>query len=74
MAPRDEKVVEGAPQASLERGQISIYARRVSTYLLRRIEEANEIAGVAVFLASAAGGFVTGHTIFVDGGATITGG
>jgi NAD(P)-dependent dehydrogenase (short-subunit alcohol dehydrogenase family) len=35
---------------------------------LRRIGEPDEIAGTAVFLASAAGSFVTGQTI--DGGAT----
>ncbi len=51
-----------------------IYARTVHTYPLRRIGEPNEIAGAAVFLASAAGTFVTGQTIVVDGGATIAGG
>jgi hypothetical protein len=38
---------------------------------LRRIGEPDEIAGAAVFLASAAGSFVTGQAIVVDGGATI---
>jgi len=38
---------------------------------LRRIGLPHEIAGAAVFLASAAGSFVTGHTLVVDGGATI---
>lgn len=51
-----------------------IYAHTVRAYPLRRIGEPNELAGVAVFLASAAGSFVTGQTIVVDGGATITGG
>jgi NAD(P)-dependent dehydrogenase (short-subunit alcohol dehydrogenase family) len=51
-----------------------IYERTVRTYPLRRIGEPNEIAGAAVFLASAAGSFTTGQTIVVDGGATIAGG
>ena len=37
---------------------------------LQRIGEPDEIAGAAVFLASAAGSFVTGHTLVVDGGTT----
>ncbi len=41
-----------------------------STTPLRRIGEPDEIAGAAVFLASAAGSFVTGQSIIVDGGAT----
>jgi NAD(P)-dependent dehydrogenase (short-subunit alcohol dehydrogenase family) len=39
---------------------------------LRRIGEPDEIAGAAVFLASNGGKFMTGQTIVVDGGATIT--
>jgi NAD(P)-dependent dehydrogenase (short-subunit alcohol dehydrogenase family) len=38
---------------------------------LRRIGEPDEIAGAAVFLASAAGSFVTGQNIVIDGGVTI---
>jgi len=37
---------------------------------LGRIGEPDEIAGAAVFLASAAGTFMTGQAIIVDGGAT----
>ena len=37
---------------------------------LLRIGEPDEIAGAAVFLASAAGSFTTGQTIVIDGGAT----
>ncbi len=45
-----------------------------ATTPLRRIGEPDEIAGVAVFLASRAGSFVTGQAIVADGGATIVGG
>ena len=38
---------------------------------LRRIGQPDEVAGAAVFLASAAGSFVTGQNIVVDGGSTI---
>ena len=39
---------------------------------LGRIGEPDEIAGAAVFLASPAGRYVTGQSIIVDGGATVT--
>src|SRR5712672_2462854 len=39
---------------------------------LLRIGEPDEIAGAAVFLASVAGTFMTGQTIVIDGGATIS--
>ena len=41
---------------------------------LRRIGEPDEIAGAAVFLASAAGAFMTGQKIVIDGGVTESGG
>jgi len=40
---------------------------------LRRIGEPEDIAGAAVFLASRAGAWMTGQTIVVDGGITISG-
>ena len=40
---------------------------------LRRIGEPDDIGGIAVFLASRAGAFVTGQTIVADGGVTIAG-
>ncbi len=38
---------------------------------LKRIGEPDEIAGMAVFLASKAGAFTTGQAMVIDGGATI---
>jgi NAD(P)-dependent dehydrogenase (short-subunit alcohol dehydrogenase family) len=48
-------------------------ARYESTTPLRRLGEPDDIGGIAVFLASRAGAFVTGQTIVADGGVTITG-
>jgi NAD(P)-dependent dehydrogenase (short-subunit alcohol dehydrogenase family) len=45
-----------------------IYRKRTRDTPLRRIGEPDEIAGAAVFLASAAGSFMTGQTIVIDGG------
>jgi NAD(P)-dependent dehydrogenase (short-subunit alcohol dehydrogenase family) len=49
-------------------------ARRLALTPLRRVGEPHEIAGAAIFLASAAGGFVSGHNLVVDGGTLITDG
>ena len=51
-----------------------LLAHTESTTPLRRIGEPDDIGGIAVFLASRAGAFVTGQTIVADGGITITGG
>ena len=39
---------------------------------MKRIGEPHELAGAAVYLASAAGAYTTGQAIVVDGGATVT--
>jgi NAD(P)-dependent dehydrogenase (short-subunit alcohol dehydrogenase family) len=41
---------------------------------LRRLGEPDDVAGVAVMLASRAGAFITGQTLVVDGGSLIGGG
>jgi NAD(P)-dependent dehydrogenase (short-subunit alcohol dehydrogenase family) len=47
-----------------------LYRKRTKDTPLQRIAEPDEIAGAAVFLASAAGSFTTGQTIVIDGGTT----
>jgi NAD(P)-dependent dehydrogenase (short-subunit alcohol dehydrogenase family) len=51
-----------------------LLARTEAVTPLGRIGEPDDIGAIAVFLASRAGAFVTGQTIVVDGGITITGG
>lgn len=48
--------------------------RRLALTPLRRVGTVDEIAGVAVMLASKAGAFMTGQNIIVDGGTTISDG
>ena len=48
--------------------------RRLSLTPLRRIATTQEIAGTAVFLAGPAAGSITGQTIVIDGGVTISDG
>lgn len=48
--------------------------RRMASTPLRRVGEPDEVAGIVVMLASAAGGFVNGQTIVVDGGTLISDG
>jgi NAD(P)-dependent dehydrogenase (short-subunit alcohol dehydrogenase family) len=48
-----------------------LHDRVTSRTPLRRIADPDEIAGLAVLLASDAGAFITGQTLIVDGGVTI---
>ncbi len=47
--------------------------RRVAHDPLRRIGEPEEIAGIAVYLASRAGSFTTGQNFVIDGGSMAIG-
>jgi NAD(P)-dependent dehydrogenase (short-subunit alcohol dehydrogenase family) len=47
--------------------------RRIATTPLGRLGEPSDVAGAAVLLASAAGSYITGQTIVIDGGVTIAG-
>ena len=49
----------------------ALLAERNASTPLRRIGHPDEIAGAAVFLASAAGSFMTGQSLVIDGGVTI---
>lgn len=48
-----------------------LYARRMARTPLRRMGLPREVAAAALFLATPAGGFVTGHNLVVDGGTLI---
>jgi NAD(P)-dependent dehydrogenase (short-subunit alcohol dehydrogenase family) len=48
----------------------TLYRKRTRDTPMQRIGEPDEIAGAAVFLASAAGSFTSGQTIVIDGGTT----
>ena len=49
----------------------AVLQRRIALTPLRRVGEPQEIAGVAVMLASRAGAFITGQNLVVDGGTLI---
>lgn len=48
--------------------------RRLAMTPLRRVGQPCEVAGAVVFLASAAGAFITGHNLVVDGGTLVSDG
>lgn len=51
----------------------AFYNEVISRTPLRRVGQIPELVGPAVFLASDASSYITGHTIFVDGGMSIYG-
>lgn len=59
--------------ASAITGDADLAGRFVSRTPLGRWGQPDEIAGAALYLASDAASFVTGHTLVVDGGYTVTG-
>ncbi|WP_085316727.1 SDR family NAD(P)-dependent oxidoreductase [Derxia lacustris] len=71
---RVNAIAPGLVRTPLAAGLIAdeaFMARRLAATPLRRVGEPDEIAGVVAMLASRAGGFITGHTLVVDGGTTI---
>jgi NAD(P)-dependent dehydrogenase (short-subunit alcohol dehydrogenase family) len=54
----------------LVRTQPELYARIVQRTPLGRLGETEDLMGALLFLASPAAGFITGQTLFVDGGYT----
>ena len=50
------------------------HARALAAYPLGRLGEPEDVAGAAVFLAARAGAWITGQTLVVDGGSSVTAG
>lgn len=74
---RANAIAPGLTRTPLARGLMEDAAfmeRRLAMTPLRRVGEPEEIAATALYLSSAAGAFVTGQTIVVDGGTLITDG
>jgi NAD(P)-dependent dehydrogenase (short-subunit alcohol dehydrogenase family) len=56
------------------RANAQFMARRLQLTPLRRAGTVEEVAGAVVWLASSAGGFVTGQNIVIDGGTVVSDG
>ncbi|MFD2577800.1 SDR family NAD(P)-dependent oxidoreductase [Novosphingobium colocasiae] len=75
---RDGIRVNGIAPGLVETKMISVtsenperLAARVAGIPLRRIGQADEIASIALFLASPMASYIVGHTIVADGGRTL---
>jgi len=67
-------IAPGSIRTDINREYLSVpenLERNLSKICLGRIGNQDELAGAAVFLASQASSYMTGQTIFVDGGWTI---
>ena len=68
---RVNAIAPGFFHSRLADAVIDIYERTIQeNNMIPRIGRAGELKGVAVFLASDASSYITGHTIVVDGGMT----
>jgi NAD(P)-dependent dehydrogenase (short-subunit alcohol dehydrogenase family) len=54
----------------LIRTQPKLYEKVLSRSAIGRLGEVDDLIGLLVFLASSASSYITGQTIFVDGGYT----
>ena len=67
-------IAPGSIRTNINREYLSVQEnleRNLSKICLGRIGDQDDIAGAAVFLTSQASGYMTGQTIFIDGGWTI---
>ncbi|MBH0779629.1 SDR family NAD(P)-dependent oxidoreductase [Nocardia bovistercoris] len=79
LAPHGIRVNGIAPDITVTEGILAMapegFAERTGLMVpMGRVGEVDEVAGAAVFLASALGSYVTGQTIHVDGGTAASGG
>jgi 2-deoxy-D-gluconate 3-dehydrogenase len=67
LAPATTMTDEGRARMDADPARAALLLSRIR---LGRFEEPSDLVGAAIFLASAASDFVTGQTLFVDGGFT----